>query len=175
MKKVKYVTLTKATTEEDVIDAMNHLHSNWLMMNSNQFANELRMSRQSFNMQIRDFKIDTKEMSYQLGKFEGYLETMTMIHQYEFLIECADEFIKPKEMMYRILSYLYDIKPNSVNIVTLKVSLYNPMKDKDFDDLMSIMVQYGLVTASRTGDNTRYSITEQGVHYYLTRRGGWES
>lgn len=175
MKKVKYITLTKATTEEDVIDAMNHLHSNWLMMNSEQFANELRMSRQSFNMQIRDFKIDTKEMSYQLGKFEGYLEAMNMIHRYEFLIECADEFIKPKEMMYRILSYLYDIKPNSTNIVTLKVSLYNPMKDEDFNDLMSIMVQYGLVTASRTGNNTRYSITEQGAHYYLTRRGGLES
>lgn len=174
MKKVKYITLTKAATEEDVIDATNHLHSNWLTMNSEQFADELRASRQSFNMQIRDFKIDTKEMSYQLGKFEGYLEAMTMIHQYEFFIECADEFIKPKEMMYRILSYLYDIKPNSTNIVTLKVSLYNPMKDKDFDDLMSIMVQYGLVTASRTGNNTRYSITEQGVHYYLTR-GGWES
>lgn len=174
MKKVKYITLTKATTEEDVIDATNHFHSNWLMMDSNQFANELTMSRQSFNMQIRDFKIDTKEMSYQLGKFEGYLEAMAMIHQYEFLIECADEFIKPKEMMYRILSYLYDIKPNSTNIVTLKVSLYNPMKDKDFDDLMGTMVQYGLVTALRTGDNIRYSITEQGVHYYLTR-GGWES
>ena len=175
MKKVKYITLTKATTEEDIIDATNHLHSNWLMMDSDQFANELRASKQSFNMQIRDFKIDTKEMSYQFGKFEGYLEAMTMIHRYEFFIDCVDEFIKPKEMMHRILSYLYNIKPNSTNIVTLKVSLYNPMKDKDFDDLMSTMVQYGLVTASRTGSNTRYSITEQGVHYYLTRRGGWES
>lgn len=174
MKKVRYIALTKATTEEDVIGAMNHLHSNWLMMDSDQFANELRMSKQSFNMQIRDFQVNTKEMSYQLGKFEGYLEAMTMIHQYEFLIECADKFIKPKEMMYRILSYLYSIKPNSTNIVTLKVSLYNPMKDKDFDDLMGIMVQYGLVTASRTGNNTRYSITEQGVHYYLTHKGGLE-
>ena len=174
MKRVKYITLTKATTEEDVIDAINRLYSNWLMMDSNQFANELRMSRQSFNMQIRDFKIDTKEMSYQLGKFEGYLEAMTMIHQYEFLTECADKFIKAKQMMYRILSYLYDIKPNSVNNVILKVSLYNPMKDEDFDDLMSIMSQYGLVVASRTGNNTRYSITEQGIHYYLTHKGDIE-
>ena len=174
MRKVKYIKLVKSTTEKDVVDAMADLNTKWQTMNVTEFGRELFMNRQCLNMQVKDFQVDTEQMSYQLGKFEGYLEAMLLLQEYEFRVESIQTFVKSKQMMYRILAYLYAIRTETrfITLPELQVAIYNPMSDNDFKELMYTLVNYGFVTTLKGCSS--YSITPQGIHYYLTHKGDME-
>lgn len=174
MRRAERIKLVRSVTKEEVNDAVFTLKSHWQFMNSEEFEKELVMTSCSFNERLTELKIDKEQMIFQVGRLNGFLEAMTMIQEYEFNIECLEKSVKSKQMMHRILAYLYKEKTRYVSAAEIMVSIYNPMSDCDFAELMLTLAKYGIVVISCFDDTKCYKISIQGVHYYLTHKGDYD-
>lgn len=164
------VDLKQAVAEQDlnaiqcfVIDQQNSLLKTWINGNRESFRSILQQSIQKSHREKRQLVAPDHESSYQLGIWEGWLQAFHALY---------DEESKESD----ILELAVAKSPNTAKIIRFLYQWNRPichgelanaleMNYSTLTNAMKKAVGCGAVSASRTGRNTRYTLTAAGRKY----------
>lgn len=173
------VDLKQAVTDQDlytiqcfVVDQQNLLLKIWLNETRENFCSTLQQSLQKSHRTKRQLVMPKDEVSYQLGIWEGCLQVFHILY---------DEERKEND----ILELAVSKSPNTEKIIRFLYELDRPichgelanaleMNYSALTNAMKKVIGCGAVSASRTGRNTRYTLTTAG-RKYCQKETAWKN
>lgn len=164
------VDLKQAIIDQDLytiqcfmVDEQNSILKNWLDEPSQVFCSSLQRSLQKLSRVKRQFITPGDEIPYQLGFWEGWLQAFRSLY---------DEENKKKD----ILELAVAKSPNTAKIIRFLYQYGKPICHGNLADALGMnysaltnamkrAIGCGAVSASRTGRNTRYTLTPAAKQY----------
>lgn len=174
----KDVDLRQAVTDQDlytiqcfVVDQQNELLKDWLNESQERFCSILQRSLQKSHRAKRQLIGSKDEIPYQMGVWEGWLQAFRALY---------DEESKEND----ILELAVAKSPNTAKIIRFLYQFGKPICHGELADALEMnysaltnamkrVIGCGAVSASRTGRNTRYTLTKAGQQYCL-KEMKWE-
>ena len=146
-----------------VVDQQNLLPKAWLDEPLESFCAILQRSLQTSHRIKRQLIAPNVEISYQLGVWEGSLQTFRMLYEEER---------KERDILEMAVSR----SPNAENILQSLYHHHDPIGHGELADRLGMtyseltnemqpIVRCGAVSASRTGCNTNYTLTTAAKRY----------
>lgn len=174
----KDVDLRQAVTDQAlytiqcfVVDQQNELLKDWLNESQERFCSILQQSLQKSHRAKRQLIGPKDEIPYQMGVWEGWLQAFRALY---------DEESKEND----ILELAVAKSPNTAKIIRFLYQYGKPICHGELADALEMnysaltnamkrVIGCGAVSASRTGRNTRYTLTKAGQQYCL-KEMKWE-
>lgn len=172
------VDLKQAVTDQDlytiqcfVVNQENLLLKVWLNETRENFCSTLQRSLQKSHRAKRQLIAPKDEISYQLGVWEGWLQTFHALY---------DEERKENDILESAIAK----SPNTAKIIRFLYQYERPICHGELADALGMhyntltnamkrVIWCGAVTASRTGRNTRYVLTPTAKQY-CRKEAKWE-
>lgn len=172
------VDLMQAVTNQDlyaiqcfVVDQQNLLLKNWLNESHQSFRSIVQRSSQKSHRAKRQLIASEDEIPYQMGIWEGWIQAFLALY---------DEENKEND----ILELAVAKSPNTAKIIRFLYQHNRPICHGELADALGMnysaltnamkrVIGCGAVTASRTGRNTRYTLTP-AAKQYCQKEISWE-
>lgn len=172
------VDLRQAVTDQDlytiqcfVVDQQNMLLKSWRNKSHQNFRSPLQRSLQQSSWAKRQLIASEDEIPYQMGVWEGWIQAFRTLYEEESkendILELAVAHSSKTAEIIRFL-YQYD-RP----ICHGELADALEMNYSALTNAMKRAIGCGAVSASRTGRNTRYTLT-QAAKQYCQKEIKWE-
>lgn len=173
-----HVDLKQAVADRDlyviqcfVVDQQNLLLKDWLDESHTSFHSNLQRSLQKSHRIKRQLVAPEDEIPYHLGVWEGWLLAFRALYDEENkerdILEAA---VAKSHNTAKIIQFLYD---HGRPICHGELADALGMHYNTLTNAMKRVIGCGAVSASRTGRNTRYTLTPAARHY-CRKEANWE-
>ena len=172
------VDLKQAVADRDlyviqcfVVDQQNLLLKDWLDESHTSFHSNLQRSLQKSHRTKRQLVAPEDEIPYQLGVWEGWIQAFRALY---------DEANKENDILEAAVAK----SPNTAKIIRFLYHHGRPICHGELADALGMhyntltnamkrVIECGAVSASRTGRNTRYTLTP-AARQYCRKETQWE-